>query len=1231
MAGSIVLVTSHDTDLAAWAKLRREPPPDVPAAEVVGPQRFAEAGLADRLLAGAAVVLLRLLGGREMAPDLVDRLASGCRQRGIPLLACRAYPPVDDDLATLSTVPAEERAEVWEYFRQGGAENFAHALRLLAHRYAGAAGAVHPPIRMPDHGIYDPVTREPCDRAQLEARWVSGRPLVAVVFYRAHLLSGDTEAVDALCTALDEEGANVLPVFTAGLLRKGGEDAPEEALRQLLMVGDAPPDCIVSLLSFAATRGSRTAGAATEGPGFCGVTVLQGVLSLDRADAWRPSPRGIDGTDLAIHVALPEVDGVVLGGLVAFREPGSGDEPARYVVEPDRTRALARLAVRHALLRRKPNEEKRVAIFLNSPNGRTARLGAAFGLDALESTVRLLRALKAAGFRVEDLPRNGQELLDRIVARCSPDLAEEPPERWAQAPGQVEFTAYQGWLERVPDPARVRLTKQWGAPPGEPLTGAASFPVPGALFGNVWVGPQPQRGFGFDPEAVYHSPDLPPPHQHLAVYRWLIEEFRADAVIDMGKHGNLEWLPGKSVGLSASCFPELALSELPLVYPFIVNNPGEGTQAKRRAHAVIVDHLVPPMATAGAYGPLAEASQAARSVLALQPSDPNFDASASRLRTCCAAAGLDHDPAVGPAPTEPAALRDFAARVVRYLSELETAQIPVGLHILGEAPQGRSLAELAACVGRVGASGRPSLHALLAEEAGLDWRTLLTERERTVSAPEGEAVTAAEAVAAIEQLAVCAVARAARLPHGGLPAGGWETLLQRERVRAAAGLLATQVVPALSSCSSEVAATVAALEGRFVPPGPAGSPTRGQLDVLPTGRNFYGLDPRAVPTAAAWEVGKGLAEAVIAKHLAEEGRYPESVTLVMWGTHLIRTGGEDIAEALAMLGVEPIWDPGTGRVSGLRAVPLEDLGRPRIDVVARVSGFFRDAFPQVMELLDRAVAIAASQEEPDEMNFVRRHLRTPGADADRLRIFGPAPGTYVDAVAQLIEHGNWQTRRDLAEAYARWVGHGFQGSQYRGPQLDAFLRRAAETDVVVKNRDNQEHDVLDTDDYFQDHGAMVAVVEELAGRRTRAWIGESFQPDTPGVRDAKDETKRTLRRRVLNPRWQAGMRQHGHAGGSEMVKAVDYLFGYDATAQVADDWDYRAVAESLMLHDENRRFLEAHNPWALRDMARRLLEAAARGMWEAPEPTILEALERVAADMDARLEGELSGGCGHGR
>ncbi|WP_322795597.1 cobaltochelatase subunit CobN [Tepidiforma sp.] len=1228
MAGRIVLVTSHDADLAAWERLRSGWPVDAPAVEVVGMGRSGDAGLCDRLLAGAAAVVLRLLGGREMAPELVDGLAAGCRERGIPLLACRTFPPVDDDLSRISTIGAEERAEVWEYFRQGGAENLARALRLLAHRYTGAATPVEPPLPMPEHGIYDPLTRGISNRASLSLRWHPERPLVAVVFYRTHLLAGDTDAIDALCAAVEEAGANVLPVFTTGLLRKDGEADATLALRELLLAGGPGPDCVVSLLSFAATRGGRSAGPAAEGLGFCGVTVLEGVVSLERAVTWEGNPRGLNGTDLAIHVALPEVDGVMLGGLAGFREPGEGDTPAKTGVLPDRTASVARLAVRHALLRRKPNAEKRVAIFLNSPNGRNARLGSAFGLDALESTVRLLRALQRAGYRVDEVPADGQELLERIVGRCSNELAEETPERWAQAPGKVAVPRYAAWLDGVAGAAREAVLRQWGEPPGEPLTGADMLPVPGALFGNIWVGPQPQRGFGFDPGAIFHSPDLPPPHQHLGVYRWLIEEFRADALVDMGKHGNLEWLPGKSVGLSAACFPEVAQEQLPLVYPFIVNNPGEGTQAKRRAHAVIVDHLVPPMAASGVYGPLAETLAAARAVLERGPG-PGFEAAAVRLRELCLATGLDHDPAVGPPPNDDG-LGEFAGRVARYLSELETAQIPVGLHILGQAPEGQALAELVACMGRVRTTDRPSLHEVLAEEAGLSWRELLAKRELAVDGPAGQRLMAGEAAATIERLAVCAVARAAQL-DADIPAPtGWDHLLERDRTRETAVSLAAEVVPALRRCVGETEAVVAALEGRFVPPGPAGSPTRGQLEVLPTGRNFYGLDPRAIPTRAAWEVGKGLAAAVIAKHLAEEGRYPESVTVVMWGTHLIRTGGEDVAEALTLLGVEPVWDEASGRVTGLRPVPLEELGRPRIDVVARVSGFFRDAFPQVMELLDRAVALAAAQDEPPEANFVRRHLLQGNGEEDGLRIFGPAPGTYVDAVAQLIEHGNWQTRRDLAQAYATWVGHGFRGARYLGPRQEAFARRAAEVDVVVKNRDNEEHDVLDTDDYFQDHGAMVAVVEELGGRSARAWIGESYRPDAPGVRDAKDETKRALRRRVLNPRWQEGMRQHGHAGGSEMVKAVDYLFGYDATAGVADDWDYSALAESLVLDGANRRFLEEMNPWALRDIARRLLEAASRGMWEAPDREILEALERTALEMDGWIEAGVEGVTGDG-
>jgi cobaltochelatase CobN len=504
-----------------------------------------------------------------------------------------------------------------------------------------------------------------------------------------------------------------------------------------------------------------------------------------------------------------------------------------------------------------------------------------------------------------------------------------------------------------------------------------------------------------------------------------------------------------------------------------------------------------------------------------------------------------------------------------YLCALKDAQIRGGLHVLGRAPEGEALVDLVLAITRSPQGSVPSLRAVVAAELGLDARS---ERRHDVDAIEAECRRRVEALAAEDW----APADAADLG----PVERW---------------VCDRLVPALWATPDEIANTLAALDGRYVPAGPSGAPTRGAAHVLPTGRNLYSVDPKALPSPLAWEVGRALADELVARHVAETGAPPATVGLVLWGTAAMRTGGDDAAEALALLGVRPTWDPESGRVTGLEPVPLAELGRPRVDVTLRISGFFRDAFPHLVALLDDAVRLVGDLDEVDGDNPVRA---AGTADA---RIYGPPPGGFGSGILPVIEKGSWRTDADLAEVYLAWSGFAY-GRDRRGEAApEAMRRRFAAIEVAVKNQDNREHDIFDSDDYLQDHGGMVAAVRALAGRAPRAWFGDTSDPAAPKVRALAEEAARVVRSRVLNPRWTDAMRRHGYKGAFELAATVDYLFGYDATARVVEDWMYERVTESYVADPTMRAFFRASNPWALSAIAERLLEAHRRGMWNASD------------------------------
>ncbi|MFF8729773.1 cobaltochelatase subunit CobN [Streptomyces sp. NPDC015171] len=1156
------------------------------------------------LLDGVGLVVVRLLGGLKAWQDGIDLLLAD----GRPLVVLTGEQAPDAQLMAASTVPVGIAAEAHAYLAHGGPANLEQLARFLSDT-----------VLLTGHGFDAPASAPTWGPLERPGRPAGGGPTVAVLYYRAHHMSGNTAFVHALCDAVEEAGATALPLYVASLR------APEPELIEELRAADA---IVTTVL---AAGGSRPADASAGGDdeswdagALTGldVPILQALCLTGSRTVWAENDEGVSPLDAASQIAVPEFDGRLITVPFSFKEIDADGLPA-YVADPERAARVAGIAVRHARLRHITPADKRVALVLSAYPTKHSRIGNAVGLDTPASAVALLRRLKAEGydFGDADIPGlvsgDGDELIRALIEAGGHDQDWLTEEQLARNPVRIPAADYRRWFATLPEELRTSVEEHWGPAPGEMFVDRSRNPegdiVLAALrFGHLLILIQPPRGFGENPIAIYHDPDLPPSHHYLAAYRWIAAAesdggFGADAMIHLGKHGNLEWLPGKNAGLSAACGPDAALGDLPLVYPFLVNDPGEGTQAKRRVHATLVDHLVPPMARADSYGDIARLEQLLDEYAQISSMDPaKLPAIRAQIWTLIQAAKLDHDLGMADRPDDDG-FDDFLLHVDGWLCEVKDAQIRDGLHVLGNPPAGADRVNLVLAILRArqiwgGTQALPGLR----EALGLD------ESAATRTTADAAEEQARALVQAMED---------AGWDPAAVPAG------HGEQVAAVLEFAAREVVPRLAATTAEIDHTVHALAGGFVPAGPSGSPLRGLVNVLPTGRNFYSVDPKAVPSRLAWETGQALADSLLERYRTDNGEWPTSVGLSLWGTSAMRTAGDDVAEALALLGVRPVWDDASRRVTGLEAISYEELGRPRIDVTLRISGFFRDAFPHTIGLLDDAVRLAASLDEPAEANHVRTHVRADlAAHGDErratTRIFGSRPGTYGAGLLQLIDSRDWRTDADLAEVYTVWGGYAY-GRELDGrparEEMETAYKRIA---VAAKNTDTREHDIADSDDYFQYHGGMVATVRALRGTAPEAYIGDSTRPETVRTRTLVEETSRVFRARVVNPKWIEAMRRHGYKGAFELAATVDYLFGYDATTGVIADWMYDKLTEAYVLDPANREFLQQANPWALHGIAERLLEAESRGMWEKPDPAVLAELRQVYLETEGNLEGE---------
>ncbi|HDS1793667.1 cobaltochelatase subunit CobN [Pseudomonas putida] len=1222
----LVILCSGDSHLALLADTAEQLPEGFPSLRLANPmqvQNHASVDLyVDQVLRHAKVILVSLHGGvgywRYGVEQLVELAA-----RGVQLILVPGDDRPDPELTRLGTVTGDQAERLWHYLRQGGKANAINLYYCLANQWLGRDYAWDEPQPLPRTAVYHPA-KGSVALQDWYPHWHPDYPVAPLLFYRSHLQAANTAFIDVFCQRLQAAGLNPLPIAVASLKESACLEQVEAWLDE---VG---AEVLVNTTGFALSSPERP----NLRPFRRDIPVLQAICAQDNQPGWEASEQGLGARDLAMHIALPELDGRIITRPVSFKDMAWRSERSQsdvvcYRAHPERMDFVAELARRWVELARLPNAQKRVALVMANYPTRDGRIGNGVGLDTPAAALNILKALQTEGYPLGDLPDSGTQLIHQLLGGVTNDLDHLDQRPCAQS---LSLADYQAAFERLPEANRQAVLERWGPPEQDPMYRSGRLMVAGLRFGLTFVGIQPARGYQVDPSAVYHDPDLVPPHGYLAFHFWLRHAFAADAVIHVGKHGNLEWLPGKGVGLSAQCWPDALLGPLPNIYPFIVNDPGEGAQAKRRTQAVIIDHLMPPLTRAETYGPLRHLEQLADEFYEAQLLDPRRARELQRdILELVKVNHIDRELQLE-GQLDDAAV--WLPRLDTYLCDLKESQIRDGLHVFGQSPEGRLRLDTLLALLRVergdGRGGNASLLRALAKalvpgfdpldcELGLPWQGERPEQLVAMSSEPwrtcGDTRERLELLA--QQVIEQALGGTLQLPEPN----EWQPV--HDVVQA----LREAVAPSLDACgTAEMSGLLAALAGRFVPAGPSGAPSRGRLDVLPTGRNFYTVDVRNLPTTTAWRLGFASASLILERHLQDHGDHLRQLGLSVWGTATMRTGGDDIAQAMALMGVRPVWATGSQRVDDFEILPLSLLDRPRVDVTLRVSGFFRDAFGNLIRLFDAAVQAVAALDEPDDLNPLaarvrseRATLQAQGVDAEQAarqagwRVFGAKPGAYGAGVQNAIDGRLWHSRDDLAEVYLNHGGYAYGGSDDGTPARTQFAQRLAKVQAVLQNQDNHEHDLLDSNDYYQFQGGMLAASETLSGAPVASYHGDHSQADRPRIRTLKEELNRVIRARALNPKWIDGVKRHGYKGAFEMAATVDNLFAFDATTHLIDDHHYQGLADAYVLDPATRDFMREHNPEALRDLTERLLEAQQRGLWQAPGD-YREALEEQLLD-----------------
>lgn len=1141
-----------------------------------------------------------------------------------------------EDALKYSNIEKDHWKELVSYYNYSGEENLLNLLKYVISNFSQVKLEYDLPKELPWEGIYYPDIGYMAELDEyLEKVYVEGNMTLGLSFHRSQWTSNNVDFIRDIVEVAKKKDLNIIPVFTNAIAvgSLGNLGAGKTFEKYFMKDGESIIDAGISLMMFSNTMNGKYNEDMFE---MLNVPIVKGILSFNEKELWEETYQGLNPIDISISIAMPEFDGHLISVPVAFSDrnnidPVTGARISKYVSELERIEKLLSITANWARLSHIKNEDKKVAILFHNYPPKNHSIGTAFGLDSPVSVINIMKEMKFRGYKIGEIPSTGDELIGQILEHATNDrnfISEE--ELFKKAVDSVDKNLYEQWFNKLSYGVKEHMIKAYGSIPGEMFNYDDSLIIPGLINENVFIGIQPPRGTLEDADKV-HDQDLPMPHHYYAYYEWIRNVFSADVVVHVGMHGSLEWLPGKSAGLSKDCYPDMAIGDLPNIYPYIINNPGEGTQAKRRSYACIIDHLIPIMHNADTYDETAEIENLFLEYYDAEQLNPSkIPDIEDMIWVKVLEANLHKDLKMG--EIKPIDFPEFIEILHDYINELSDTQIRNGLHTFGIVPKDEKLVEFLVALTRLENAEIPSLRRSIAKAMDYDLDELLDKRGKRNSKGEINAYV-------INRIHSTSLDMMREYFKVDFDKGQARRItnefinFEDPNVVRVLEYIGSTLVPNLNRTVDEVTNTVNAMEGKYVSPGPSGSPTRGMAHILPTGRNFYSVNPKAIPSQAAWKVGKNLGDDLIDRYMKEEGTYPENVAILVGGSCIMRTKGDDIAEILYLLGLRPIWEKASGNVDGLEIIPLNELKRPRIDVTMRITGFFRDSFPNLVELLDEAVKLVAFLDEADEDNYIAKNVRMDMADMIKSgldaeiardeassRIFGCIPGGYGAGVSELVNSKYWDNLDDLGNAYLEWSSYSYGKGKYGQSKPNLLKKRLSVTDIAVSNVDHRERGLLDSDDFYSYHGGLIAAVRTFKGSAPKSFIGDSSEVERVTTRTVDEEIRREFRARVFNPKWIESMKEHGYKGAGDIANTINHAFGWDATVDAVDDWIYEDIAKVFLFDEKNGDWMREVNPWARNEIAERLLEAIQRDMWDASDE-MADEIKKIYIETEGDIEG----------
>lgn len=1109
-------------------------------------------------------------------------------------------------------------------------ENDVSVLQWLNYKLTGE-GSVPEPVTSRESGIFHPDFSRDISLEEYLEHMVPGRPTIGIL-YTANLWIYDNQThIISLIRKMEELEMNVIPVFFSALVHNmDGKSGTAAIVQKYFMDGDkCRVNAIAMCSSFSQINNSRDCyGIYTPDEQnffhtMTDVPVMQVMQVSGHYADYEETAEGLSKSEFNMGVIWPELDGQIITVPIASGE--GGKKMKKYTPLDDRIDHLCRMIKNWAVISSIPRSERKIAILMYQSRPDTGRIGGAAGLDSIESVCDMLKRFAQEGYTLDHVPENGTELVNEIIDNITNDLEWSSSQRIRdKAVALIDNSCYLKEYEKLSEFNRRTIEESWGKPPGKISVDNGKFVIPGIVNGNIYIGFQPLRGWAEQMEAVYHDPVIPCPHQYIEFYRWLKNDFKTNVVFHIGTHGTVEWLPGKSHGLSSKCFPDLVLDGIPNVYPYIIDDPGEGVQCKRRSEAVLIGHMCPTMTRAGSYDDIEAIDAPLQEYFKFKASLSGDRKEAVIGEVLEAVRRQDMLKDLGlPEDITAEGFEEHLEDVHDYIMDIKDALIRDGLHVLGRAPEGELLDETIYGLTRLRNGDVPSLRGAYFASLGYDLDSML-ENSSSMTGGELNSVIIDRTDGQLMELL-------AHLRESGYDIDSVKGLNMTNDLREALVYVCDEVSKNIMKMTDEMDNMMHACDGGYVLPGPSGAPMRGNAHILPMGRNYYGIDPDIVPPRASWEIGKKMADQMIQRYIEDKGIYPKEVGFIIWATDTIKTNGDDVAYILWLMGVRPVWGR-NGQVNGLEVIPISELGRPRIDVTVRITGLFRDAFPNLIDLIDDAVKMVAELDEDENDNYLAANLRRDivesmanGMTVDEarkknsVRIFGCPPGAYGAGVNHAIENSDWKSVQDLADLYIEWGSYGYGRGLSGVAMKEQFVKRFGKVGVTVKNVPDREIDVLDVDDFYSYLGGLNAFVKAYGNKDAMSFMGDGSDPDKVKIRDSKQELQFVYRSKALNPKYISGLKNHGFRGVAEVAKLTEFTFGWDATSDIADDWMYEGLAEKYLFDPDTRKWMEENNPHAMMEMINRLMEAYDRGMWDA-KPETIEKLKDLFMDLEEWIE-----------